>query len=247
VSWYHTAFGERYLELYAHRDAAEAARALDTLFGKAFPAGKQVLDLACGSGRYLRELRRRGARVVGLDLSWTLLEEARRQAAAAWLVRADMRRIPLRTASVDVTLSMFTSFGYFETALEHADLAREIGRVTRGDVVIDVPNPETLRRTLTAESERMVNGRRVRERRWLQSRPLRVCKTIDVVDPERAAPAEHYVEHVLLFSPQEVEAMFAPLGFAVRRILGDYDGAPFDAAESPRSLVHLARGEGRGR
>jgi SAM-dependent methyltransferase len=37
----------------------------------------QVLDLACGHGRISRELARRGAQVVGLDLSGAMLDRAR--------------------------------------------------------------------------------------------------------------------------------------------------------------------------
>ena len=39
--------------------------------------GRHVLDLACGHGRLSRELARRGARVVGVDISAVLLEQAR--------------------------------------------------------------------------------------------------------------------------------------------------------------------------
>jgi 2-polyprenyl-3-methyl-5-hydroxy-6-metoxy-1,4-benzoquinol methylase len=39
--------------------------------------GRPVLDLACGHGRFARELARRGANVVGLDLSGELIAMAR--------------------------------------------------------------------------------------------------------------------------------------------------------------------------
>ena len=39
--------------------------------------GRHVLDLACGHGRLSRELARRDARVVGIDISAVLLEQAR--------------------------------------------------------------------------------------------------------------------------------------------------------------------------
>lgn len=44
-----------------------------------------ALDLGCGVGRWSQELARRGARVVGVDLSETMLAEARRRAEAAGL------------------------------------------------------------------------------------------------------------------------------------------------------------------
>jgi ubiquinone/menaquinone biosynthesis C-methylase UbiE len=40
------------------------------------PAGLRVLDIACGHGRVTRELARRGAAVMGVDLSRALLDRA---------------------------------------------------------------------------------------------------------------------------------------------------------------------------
>lgn len=45
------------------------------------PAGTEVLDAGCGIGRWSRMLAQRGAQVTGIDLSRTMLEEARRRAA----------------------------------------------------------------------------------------------------------------------------------------------------------------------
>ena len=45
--------------------------------------GSRVLDIGCGSGRYAVEFARRGAEVVGLDFSSTMVEMARRAAEAA--------------------------------------------------------------------------------------------------------------------------------------------------------------------
>lgn len=39
--------------------------------------GRHVLDLACGHGRYSRELARRGAHVVGVDISHSLIAAAK--------------------------------------------------------------------------------------------------------------------------------------------------------------------------
>ena len=47
------------------------------------PAGASVLDVGCGVGRWSRRLARAGARVTGIDLAPTMVEEARRRAARA--------------------------------------------------------------------------------------------------------------------------------------------------------------------
>ena len=66
-------------------------------------AGLTVLDVGCGSGRYLRELRDRGATPMGLDLSEAMLAKAR--AIARQVARANLCALPIRSMSVDVMVS----------------------------------------------------------------------------------------------------------------------------------------------
>jgi SAM-dependent methyltransferase len=61
------------------------------------PPGSWVADVGCGPGQQVRALREHGFRVVGLDLSHAQLRVGGLTGAA----RADMRRLPLRTGSVD--------------------------------------------------------------------------------------------------------------------------------------------------
>jgi SAM-dependent methyltransferase len=87
-------------------------------------AGRVVLDLACGTGRYAQlALRAGAARVVALDNCAAMLARV----ASHERVRADMTRLPFRDASFDVVVSGL--------ALGHAsDLTRcmtEIARVLR--------------------------------------------------------------------------------------------------------------------
>lgn len=67
--------------------------------GMAGGAGRSVLELACGSGRFTIPLAASGAHVTGGDLSETMLERARLAVAergvAVELVRLDMREFAL--------------------------------------------------------------------------------------------------------------------------------------------------------
>ena len=73
-------FDELYLKTYASlqrdEDAEPLALGAVRLAGCEPPA--DVLDAGCGYGRHARVLARAGYRVVGLDRSAVLLEEARR-------------------------------------------------------------------------------------------------------------------------------------------------------------------------
>lgn len=59
----------------------------------------QVLDVGCGNGMYLRELRRRGIHAVGCDLSRGMLAAS---APHPRLLNADVTALPLPTAAFDV-------------------------------------------------------------------------------------------------------------------------------------------------
>jgi SAM-dependent methyltransferase len=65
-------------------------------------AGRRVLDLGCGKGRFSRRLSDLGARVVGLDLSAAMLSEA----VDLDRVRASSRRLPFASASFDRVMAV---------------------------------------------------------------------------------------------------------------------------------------------
>ncbi len=70
-------------EFYNRAIHLEQRLALDPWLGVG--PGCRVLDVGCGVGRWSRLLAARGARVTGVDLSPTMIEEAQRRAARAGL------------------------------------------------------------------------------------------------------------------------------------------------------------------
>src|SRR5258706_5988125 len=131
TEWFEQWFGEEYHVLYPHRDEEEARRAV-ALVQRAAPwaEGDWILDLACGAGRHAAELERLGARVVGFDLSPSMLRRARAGGRGP-LVRGDMRGLPFRPGSFGLAVNLFTSFGYFRDDAEHRLVLRQ-GAACRG-------------------------------------------------------------------------------------------------------------------
>lgn len=76
------------------------------------PTGGVALDLGCGNGRHAELLAKDADRVVGVDASRGLLEEARERATerayAVDLLQSDAARLPLRDETVDVAVYVAT-------------------------------------------------------------------------------------------------------------------------------------------
>ena len=161
----------------------------------------------------------------------TLLRLAR-QVTEAPLVRADMRQLPIRPGSMDLTVNLFTSFGYFDQDTEHtAALGEMIATIRAGGwFVIDFLNPAAVRRQLVPEETLELAGSTVQVSRSVSPDGRYVCKSI------RASEGRHYRERVRLFEPQQMSEMLEAAGVAVRFRFGDYQAAPL-LPDSPRTIL----------
>jgi SAM-dependent methyltransferase len=234
AEWFAEWFGEEYLELYPHRDSEEAAR-LVALLQRELPwrPGWRVLDCACGAGRHMRALQQAGATPYGFDLSATLLRRAR-GATTRPLVRADLRFLPFRPASMDLTVNLFTSFGYFDSDLEHAEALAEMLDTVRdgGWFAIDFLHPAWVRQTLVATEVSTVGGRSIEIRRSLSEDGRHVRKRIMLES------GRQFEERVRLLEASDLERMLTDEGAEVTHRFGDYEGAPL--GEGSRTIL-LAR------
>jgi SAM-dependent methyltransferase len=99
-------------------------------------AGLDVVELGCGTAYFSAWLARRGARVVGLDVTPAQLETARRMQAETGLsfrlVEASAEDVPLPDASFDLVLSEYGASIWCDPAAwipEAARLLRPDGRL----------------------------------------------------------------------------------------------------------------------
>lgn len=233
TEWFERWFGEEYLHVYLHRDEEEAERLVELLAARGWiVGGERVLDLACGGGRHAEALRRRGARVTGLDLSVLMLGAARRRGGCCY-VRGDMRSLPFADGAFDVVLNLFTSFGYFARDGEHQRVLRAVTRVLRrgGRFVLDYLNAPAVRATLVPHDERSFGDAVVVQERSISPDGRFVVKSIHLSDDSRT-----FTERVRLYERGEVERMMREVGLGPVEALGDYQGGPHGAG-SPRLIL----------
>jgi len=235
--WFEEWFGQEYLHLYPHRDDRDAER-LIALLARALPwrAGWRVLDVACGAGRHLAALERAGAVPFGCDLSLALLARAR-SITTRPLVRADMRALPFRPGSMDLTVNLFTSFGYFADDEEHADtLGQMLGTVRPGGwFVIDFLNAEQVRSSLVLEETAVYGSITVDVRRCITPDDRFVRKTIRLPD------GRQFEERVRLLAGDDLERMIAAHGARVQARYGGYDGGPLERGTRTILLAEVPR------
>jgi SAM-dependent methyltransferase len=231
AEWFESWFDEDYALLYAHRDAEEArvavGRALRVAPGL---ASGPVLDLACGAGRHLEILRRANPLAFGMDLSKSLLGMAP-TALRPWLIRGDMRSLPLKEDSLHGICLWFTPFGYFSDA-ENRALMMRLGAllISHGVLVMDYLNADLVARTLVPEESVERGGIQAHSRRSLQGDRLVKHMVLTRLD---TGEVREVMESVRLYDPTELQEMAVRAGLRLRRVMGTYAGEAF-TEESPR-------------
>ena len=109
--------------------------------------GKDVLEIACGTGRFTAMLAERGADIVGLDISSEMMEQGREKAHRAGVadhiefMRGDAARLPFPDDHFDCVFAM----RFFHLADTPAKFLAEMARVSKGQVFFDTFNGRSLR------------------------------------------------------------------------------------------------------
>ncbi|MGQ0561080.1 MAG: class I SAM-dependent methyltransferase [Gemmatimonadota bacterium] len=236
--WWRHYFGDDFFELHVELFPEELSRReiagmLELLH---LPAGASILDVPCGWARHARLLAEQGYRVVGSDLSYALLRKAGPGPFA--LVAADIRRQPLRAASFDAVINVFTSLGLFLDDAEDLRALREAHRLLR-------PGGRLLLESMHRDD---VVGDYAERDRWLlpDGTEVRVRRRFDPVKgisyerlrwkkQERTGTKQHALR---LRTASEIDGLLRAAGFDDVEYYGDWDGRPFTHRDA--SLIAVA-------
>lgn len=228
MTWFQEWFGAEYLALYSYRDDDEAKQQVAFFREHCGAVHGPLLDLACGKGRHIAELRAAGYRAFGCDLSYVMLRTGRAEYGLLPVARADMRALPFCSSSFAGLVNFFTSFGYFATEEENALVVQEMARVLEKEAVFlfDYLN---LQRELEKLVQRETRGDALIER-WFDPSDRSFNKRITIGQ-------KRYLERVRGYDLDEISMMFTTAGLTIRAAFGDFLGAPFDEKSSPRLIL----------
>jgi ubiquinone/menaquinone biosynthesis C-methylase UbiE len=130
---------ERY-EAWYETTGRRADRLEKSLFQRLlteFPLARTILEVGCGTGHFTRWLGERGLQPVGLDLSLSMLEEAR-HLRSPFCLQGDALMLPFCSASFDLVI-LITTLEFISDPVQALD---EAIRVARQGLLLGVLNAQ---------------------------------------------------------------------------------------------------------
>ncbi len=222
--WFIDYFGEDYYQFDHHEDTELEVDGIARLVGD--PDGMGILDLGCGYGRVASPLRKLGYRVVGYDLSPSLLKRARERDPGGTWVRGEMRELPF-DGVFDAVVSLFNAFGYFEEEEENFRVLKSVSEslCTGGLFVCQLVNRDYLVRRFAAQEVHRRNDLIVLEERDFDPVANRVLTRTTVFN---GADRREYASSIRVYTVTELDLLLAAAGMTIREVHGGLDFRPFD-------------------
>ena len=235
---------EMYPYMFPEERFESAPEEIDKILSLVEFSGTHILDLCCGPGRHATILAERGFSVTGVDATAFLLQKARARASEQKLdvefVQEDMRHF-VRSASYDLVLNMFTSFGYFDDKDEDLRVLSNIYESLRpgGILVMELMSKERLASVFAATSSEVhPDGTLIVQRREIFDDWTRIRNEWLLIRDEQV---KSFKFHHTLYSGQELKDRLLRVGFSTTQLYGDLAGSAY--GRSSKRLVALARKE----
>jgi len=198
----------------------------------------RFLDVGCGYGRHLLPIDRKGYDITGVDRSGVMLARARGAAKKAKqdirLVRADMRELPF-TSAFDYCISLFSSFGYFDSEDENFQVLRSISDALfpGGRFLIETANRDFVVRHLVPTQVYRPEGMLLIEERQFSARTSRSLVNVTVMQNGEETQLHHSIR---LYTFTELQMLLAAADLAPVSVWGDFHGGEY-TCDSPQMII----------
>jgi ubiquinone/menaquinone biosynthesis C-methylase UbiE len=245
MDWYQSSFtgnaGKFWVDMYYNeRTALHTAGEIDFLEG--FLKKGNVLDLCSGPGRHSIPLSLNRS-IVSFDLSTYLLSILREKSKKEGcrgnvsLLRGDMRRLPLISASFDNVINMQTSFGFFSDD-ENEKVIQEVSRVLKPDgfFMLDITNPAYAIANFHERAWFEDFNSYVLDERVLDWGNKRVKTRIIVISKENGSSTE-ILTYTRLYDLKELLFLLKKAQFEIVNVFGSPRKEPYQETSSSRMLI----------
>jgi SAM-dependent methyltransferase len=218
---------DTYSLMFSEKRFSNAIEQIDQVLKLTKPKGQDVLDLACGPGRWAIPFAQRGYKVTGVDKTQYLLDKAKAKTKAARLkiewIKQDMRDF-VRPQAFDLVLNMFTSFGFFDNKREDITVLQNIFTSLRpgGVFLIDVASKEWLAKMYEpTNSDILPDGTLMVQRHNISDNWTRVDN--EWIFIRKGKIRSHKFSHTI-YSGQELKDRMEQVGFVDIHLYGNIAG-----------------------
>lgn len=211
--------------------------------------GEPALELACGTGRITIPIFKESVKITGLDISESMLKEARRKSLAEGInvewIHADCRdfRLDKKFALIFFPFNSMSHLYNLED-IESCFSCVKGHLKSKGRFIIDIFNPrlDILLRELTkrypVSTYPNPDGKGMIEitenNVYDEATQVNRIKWYYKIENQEEEIEEEL--NLRIFYPQEIDALLKYNGFTIEEKFGDYDMAPFKSG-SPKQII----------
>ncbi len=235
-NWFESWFDTKYYHiLYRDRDETEAEFFMTNISNHLdIKPSNKVLDLACGKGRHALYLNSLGLDVVGVDLSNSSIQSAKKFENDRLRFFTHDMRLPIKGKRFKYVLNLFTSIGYFEDENDNIRMLKSIHSYLEdsGVLVIDFLNEYKVRHQLEPKTIKSIDGIDFHIEKEITNGVIE--KKISFVDDEKSYQFEERVHALTL---NDFEKYCSAANFEIIKCFGDYHLSDFDKENSDRLII----------
>jgi len=236
TDWFSKWFDSKYYHiLYKNRDEKEAEiflKNLSTL--EFFKKNSKIIDIACGKGRHSLFLSELGYDVTGVDLSKNSIKHAQQfEKENLKFDVADMRET-YKKNSFDISLNLFTSFGYFNNKEDDCLAIKAMSENLKNDgiLIIDFLNSKKVISNLIKTEIKEINGVQFNISRKVENGFI--IKNIEVNHNEDSFS---FQEKVKALTKENFSELLTFAGLQIIDTFGNYKLDEFNHQTSDRLII----------